>query len=99
MFQQHVLWAAIRLYVRVPRLSLLLFSGELRVCPLPTARCPNPTPCALLRCRPLSCLSCDSGITMGSLQSGILGFGIFKALQGVGVAAFAGFTVAENVRA
>jgi hypothetical protein len=36
---------------------------------------------------------------MGSLQSGILGFGIFQALQGVGVAAFAGFTVAENVRA
>jgi hypothetical protein len=35
---------------------------------------------------------------MGSLQSGILGFGIFKALQGVGVTAFAGFTVAENVR-
>jgi hypothetical protein len=54
MLQQHVFWAAIRLYVRVPRLSLLLFSGELRVCPLPNAHAhdPNPTPCALLRCHP-----------------------------------------------
>ena len=34
-------------------------------------------------------------ITMGSLQSAILGFGIFKALQGFGLGRH--FTIAENV--
>lgn len=34
-------------------------------------------------------------ITMGSLQSAILGFGIFKALQGFGLGKQ--FSVAENV--
>ncbi len=34
---------------------------------------------------------------MGSLQSGVLGFGIFKGLQAMGASPFVGFTVAENV--
>ena len=55
---------------------------------------PRPSPQKPLRVHVRTPLS---GITMGSLQSGVLGFGIFKTLQAVGATAFAGLSVAENV--
>jgi hypothetical protein len=103
MLQQHVLrssvWVYVCAYPALPSCACLACILRRLIDGAPNSTMVPPTPTPLTPKNPSAChvRTPLSGITMGSLQSGVLGFGIFKTLQAVGATAFAGLSVAENV--